>query len=42
VFDNTRRRRYRDAIAAAGVHERVLRGLTPTLPYADQTSLITQ
>ncbi|MCW2656567.1 MAG: putative methyltransferase [Jatrophihabitans sp.] len=41
VFDNTRRRRYRDAIAAAGVHERVLRGLTPTLPYADQTSLIT-
>ncbi|MCW2594587.1 MAG: putative methyltransferase [Jatrophihabitans sp.] len=41
VFDNTRRRRYREAIAAAGVHERVLRGLTPTLPYADQTSLIT-
>lgn len=41
VFDNTRRRRYRDAIAAAAVDERRLRGLTPTLPYPDQTSLLT-
>lgn len=41
VFDNTRRKRYREAIAAAGVHERALRGLTPTLPYPDQTSLLT-
>jgi predicted O-methyltransferase YrrM len=42
VFDNTRRRRYRKAIAAAPVIERALRGLTPTLPYPDQTSIITQ
>jgi hypothetical protein len=41
VFDNTRRRRYREAIAAAGVDEQVLRGLTPTLPYPDQTSVLT-
>ncbi|HEY3717551.1 MAG TPA: class I SAM-dependent methyltransferase [Jatrophihabitantaceae bacterium] len=41
VFDNTRRRRYREAIAASGVQEQVLRGLTPTLPYPDQTSVLT-
>lgn len=41
VFDNTKRRRYRQAIAASGVTERRHRGLTPTLPYPDQTSLIT-
>lgn len=40
VFDNTMRRRYRAAIAAAPVVERALRGLTPTLPYPDQTSII--
>jgi hypothetical protein len=40
VFDNTRRRRYRAAIEAAPVVERRLRGLTPTLPYPDQTSLL--
>lgn len=41
VFDNSRRRRYRMAIAAAGLSEQVLRGLTPTLPYPDQTSILT-
>ncbi|MDQ1692305.1 MAG: hypothetical protein QOD87_2413 [Pseudonocardiales bacterium] len=41
VFDNTRRRRYHAAIAASGVHQRALSGLTPTLPYPDQTSIIT-
>lgn len=40
VFDNTMRRRYRRAIRAAPVVERTLRGLTPTLPYPDQTSLL--
>jgi predicted O-methyltransferase YrrM len=40
VFDNTRRRRYRRAIEAAPVVERRLPGLTPTLPYPDQTSLL--
>jgi hypothetical protein len=40
VFDNTRRRRYRAAIAAAPVIEHRLPGLTPTLPYPDQTSLL--
>ncbi len=41
VFDNTQRRRYRDAIDAAGVTSDRYRGLTPTLPYPDETSLIT-
>lgn len=40
VFDNTRRRRYREAIAAADLTEQALRGLAPTLPYPDQTSLL--
>ena len=40
VFDNSRRRRYRSAIEAAPVIERELAGLTPTLPYPDQTSLL--
>jgi hypothetical protein len=42
VFDNTRRRRYRTAIEQSGLTERRLRGLTPTLPYPDQTSLLTR
>ncbi|HST48116.1 class I SAM-dependent methyltransferase [Jatrophihabitans sp.] len=41
VFDNTRRRRYREAIQRSGLVERRLAGLTPTLPYPDQTSLLT-
>lgn len=41
VFDNTIRRRYRRAIAAARVTETRYRGLTPTLPYPDQTSVLT-
>lgn len=39
VFDNTRRRRYREAIAAAPVTAVVHKGLTPTLPYPDETSI---
>ena len=42
VFDNTRRRRYRAAIASLPVSEVRYRGLTPTLPYPDQTSVITR
>jgi Methyltransferase domain len=41
VFDNTRRARYLTAIAGSGLAERRLRGLTPTLPYPDSTSLLT-
>lgn len=41
VFDNSRRRRYRTAIAASGMRERIFRGLTPTLPYPEQTSVLT-
>ena len=41
VFDNSHRDRYRRAIAASGLPERRLPGLTPTLPYPDQTSLLT-
>jgi hypothetical protein len=40
VFDNSRRRRYRAAIDGSGLHEQALRGLTPTLPYPEQTSLL--
>lgn len=39
VFDNTRRKRYRAAIAAAPVTTEVHSGLTPTLPYPDETSI---
>ncbi|QBX56868.1 class I SAM-dependent methyltransferase [Nocardioides seonyuensis] len=40
VFDNSRRRRYRRAITGSGLREQVFRGLTPTLPYPEQTSLL--
>ena len=40
VFDNSRRRRYREAIERSGLQEQVLTGLTPTLPYSEQTSLL--
>jgi hypothetical protein len=42
VFDNTSRRRYRTAIEALPVAETRYRGLTPTLPYPDQTSVLTR
>jgi len=41
VYDNSRRARYERAIAASGLTEQRLRGLTPTLPYPDQTSVLT-
>jgi len=40
VFDNSMRRRYRRAIESSGLAERRFRGLTPTLPYPDQTSIL--
>ena len=40
VFDNSKRRRYRPAITGSGLTERQFRGLTPTLPYPDQTSVL--
>ena len=40
VFDNSRRRRYRAAIEGSGLLEQALPGLTPTLPYPEQTSLL--
>lgn len=42
VFDNSRRTRYRRAIVASGLREERFRGLTPTLPYPDQTSLLSR
>jgi predicted O-methyltransferase YrrM len=39
VFDNTRRRRYRAAMAAEPASVEVYPGLTPTLPYPDETSI---
>ena len=40
VYDNSARRRYRAAIEGSGLREHALRGLTPTLPYPDQTSVL--
>ena len=40
VYDNSWRRRYRPAIQSCGLREHRLRGLTPTLPYPDQTSIL--
>lgn len=42
IFDNSRRARYRRAIEASGLRERRFGGLTPTLPYPDQTSILTK
>jgi len=40
VYDNSRRGRYKRAILASGLNSRRLRGLTPTLPYPDETSVL--
>jgi len=40
VFDNTHRRRYAAAIAESGLEARVYRGRTPSLPYADETTVL--
>jgi len=40
VFDNTLRRRYRAGIRRSGLVEERYLGLTPTLPYPDQTSVL--
>lgn len=40
VFDNTNRARYRRAIDASGAPAHHYRGLAPSLPYPDCTSLI--
>ena len=42
VFDNSHRSRYRKAIAASGLHAEVTRGLVPSLPLPDQTTLLTR
>lgn len=42
VFDNSWRRRYRAPIEASGLTERRFPGLTPTLPYPDQTSVLSR
>lgn len=42
IFDNSWRRRYRRTIEQFSGRERRLRGLTPTLPYPEQTSILTR
>jgi hypothetical protein len=42
VFDNSGRRRYREAIEGCGLVEEKFRGLVPTLPYPDQTSILSR
>ena len=41
VFDNSHRPRYRVAIDQSGLEARRLAGLTPSLPYPDETTLLT-
>ncbi|MEM9708599.1 MAG: class I SAM-dependent methyltransferase [Pseudomonadota bacterium] len=41
VFDNSRRARYRAAISKSGLKSRRFSGLTPSLPYPDETTLLT-
>lgn len=40
VFDNSHRHRYREAIAASGLEAQVTRGLVPSLPLPDETTLL--
>lgn len=40
VFDNSHRSRYRKAIAASGLEAVVTRGLVPSLPLPDETTLL--
>ncbi len=40
VFDNSHRARYRKAIARSGFRAQVTRGLVPSLPLPDQTTLL--
>jgi len=40
VFDNSHRRRYREAIARCGFEAKVTRGLVPSLPLPDETTLL--
>lgn len=40
VFDNSHRRRYRAAILACGFETIITRGLVPSLPLPDQTTLL--
>ena len=40
VFDNSKRQRYMDAIRASAFEATHLPGLTPALPYPDQTTLL--
>jgi SAM-dependent methyltransferase len=40
VFDNSHRPRYRQAIAQSGLRAEVTRGLVPSLPLPDQTTLL--
>lgn len=42
VFDNTKRARYDRAIRASGLQASPLPGRTPSLPYADKTTLLHQ
>ncbi|WP_171241300.1 class I SAM-dependent methyltransferase [Ruegeria sp. HKCCA5491] len=41
VFDNSKRARYREAISQSGLSVNRYPGLTPSLPYSDETSILT-
>jgi len=40
VFDNSRRQRYQEAMGTCGLQAQIYRGLTPSLPYSEETTLL--
>lgn len=42
LFDNSGRQRYREAIETCGLYRADFAGLTPCLPYPDQTTLLSR
>lgn len=40
VFDNSRRQRYQEAMGTCGLQAQVYGGLTPSLPYSEETTVL--
>ena len=40
VFDNSKRQRYQEAMGTCGLQAQIFRGLTPSLPYSEETTIL--
>lgn len=40
VFDNSKRKRYQEAMGTCGLQAQIHRGLTPSLPYSEETTVL--